>query len=289
MDIALATCLDWPQGHPEDQLIVEALAVQGFEAAAAPWDHEARPKHGWLLRSVWDYHHRLDPFLAWVEARSRESQVWNSPKLVRWNAHKQYLQALQKKGLPVIPTLWDLRDQPGTCVKAIQELGWTDVVVKPTVSASAHRTFRLDPRNRTELEGRLADIHASSDAMIQPYLPSVEGYGERSFFFFDGLFTHAVRRPPALSQALDQDAMLARVDPTEAQLAIGKAVLEALPHQPLYARIDLVANGDGDPMIMEVELIEPRLFLREAPEAARILAAGLVRRIREREPLAGRV
>lgn len=285
MDIALATCVDWPQGHPEDQLILEALAAEGVEAVPAVWDHEASPKHGWLLRSVWDYHHRLDAFLGWVEARSRESFVWNAPVLIRWNADKRYLKALQMKGLPVIPTLWDLRVQPGACSSAIRELGWTDVVVKPTVSASAHRTFRLDPRNWSELMHRLAEIHGASEAMIQPYQPSVEGYGERSFFFFDGQFTHAVRRPPALSQGLDQEAMLARVDPTPAQLALGRAVLEALPHNPLYARVDLVANEDGDPLIMEVELIEPRLFLREAPESVRVLTAGLMRRIRNHEPL----
>ncbi|WP_243295770.1 ATP-grasp domain-containing protein [Geothrix mesophila] len=279
MDIAMATCRDWPAGHPEDQLLVSALARIGLEGQAVIWDEVTprNPRHGWLFRSVWDYHLRLDEFLRWVDARSAEGSLWNSRALIRWNAHKGYLKDLQLQGLPVIPTLWVRGD--GAQDIDLLGRGWEDVVIKPAVGASAHRAVRLPARAKDEIRAHIQAITRFTEAMIQPYFPEVESYGERSFFFIEGVFTHAVRRPPALQEGVDQEVRLARVEPTDEELAIGRKVIEALPELPLYARMDLVPDGDGRQHLMEVELIEPRLFLREGPEAATALADALGSRI----------
>ncbi|HOD33905.1 MAG TPA: hypothetical protein PKO12_10525, partial [Holophaga sp.] len=181
--------------------------------------------------------------------------------------------------VPTVPTLLARRGRPLPVAALAAAAGWTEVVVKPAVSAGAHRTARhvsADPAAQAHLDELVAD----GDALIQPYLVGVEGYGERSFLVIDGQLTNGVRRPQALTEGVALDRTLERVTPTDLEGERVRLALAALPVEPLYARIDLVPGLDGSPVVMEVEVIEPRLFLQECPEALERFADALIKIIK---------
>lgn len=237
---------------------------------------------GWIIRSTWDYHLRAKEFLEFVDREGAARPMWNPPRLIHWNSNKTYLRDLAASRVRVVPTLWSDANGAHTDVeREIAARGWSDVVVKPTVSASAHRTRRFGAAERAAAVDHFRELAEAGTAMVQPYLASVEDYGERSFFFMDGEYTHAVRRQAVLSAGFEMEAPAPLVDPTDAELALCRAALAALEMPPLYARVDIAPDATGVPCLMELELIEPRLYFREAPHAAERLAEALASRLGE--------
>jgi glutathione synthase/RimK-type ligase-like ATP-grasp enzyme len=270
--IALATCADFPDLFTDDEPLRAALLARGAVPVPAVWDDASVEWASFdlvVVRSTWDYVERRDAFVAWARAVPR---LANSARVVEWNTDKTYLRGLAGAGVPVVPTAWVTA---GTLAGVLAERGWSDVVVKPAISAGAANTMRVD--------GDLAAGQALLDriagtAMVQPYLPAVEGYGERSLLFAEGTFTHAVRRNPALSLEGETRYDARLVDPTGAELALAERVLAAVGEPLLYARVDLIPDGDGVPMLMELEVTEPQLFLRFSAPAAEALADAIVAR-----------
>ena len=282
MDIALATCATLPELFRDDQLLADLLRNKGLDARPLIWTSEeartVRPK-ACVIRNTWDYHHRREAFLGWASSMEGRCPLFNPCATIHWNSHKGYLQDLACHCIPVVPTLWVKRESPMDVIREIAATGWKEVVVKPAVSAGAHRTVRLPASAGEEIQRQVQFITLDADVMVQPYLPSVEGYGERSFLFVDGLLTHAVKRPPALTMGTCTDRDLERVEPTGDERQLAEAVMAALPWPVLYGRVDLAPGPDGMPLLMELELIEPRMFFTEAPEAAERLAQALVRKV----------
>ena len=279
--IALATCSKYPALYADDQPLVYALAREGLRAIPAVWDAAPpRDVDAWIVRSVWDYHLRADEFLAWVDRASATLPFWNDPALIRWNAHKTYLRDLVGRGVAVVPTLWADATHQLYLAAELRARGWHDVVVKPAVSASAHRTARFGADDRAAAQLHCDALARDGVAMVQPYLSSVEGYGERSFFFIDGAYTHAVRRQAVLTHGFEAERPAPLVEPSAAEMALCLAVLRALDVAPLYARVDVAPDDEGTPQLMELELIEPRLYFRECPKAAERLAAAIAKRLR---------
>jgi glutathione synthase/RimK-type ligase-like ATP-grasp enzyme len=273
MRIALATNAEFADLFFDDEPLRNALLARGADVAPAVWDDPAQDWASYdlvVLRSVWDYVERRDEFVAWAHAVPR---LANSARLVEWNTDKTYLRGLAEAGVPVVPTAWVTGS--ASLDVLLRERGWPRAVVKPAVSAGARDTMLsngADPAAQALLD-RLA---ANGTAMVQPYLPSVEDYGERSLLFMGGRLTHAVRRNPALSTDgfTRYDARLVDVAPEE--LAVARAVLAALDETPLYARVDLARDEAGAPLLMELEVTEPQLFLRFSEPAAQALADATV-------------
>lgn len=271
--IALATSAEFPDLFLDDEPLLAALRERGAEAVPAVWDD---PSVDWqafglvVIRSTWDYVERRDAYLAW--ARS-VPVLANSARIVEWNTDKTYLRSLAEAGVPVVPTRWVT--SPSSLADVAD--GWDDVVVKPAVSAGARDTLRCSPRS-AEGQALLDAIVPGRTAMVQPYLDSVEGYGERSLLFFEGTFSHAVRRNPALSSEGFTRYDAARVEATDAELEVAAATLAAVGEPLLYARVDVVPGPDGAPFLIELEATEPQLFLRFAPEAVPVLADAIVAR-----------
>jgi len=290
VDVALATSSEVPDLHPEDGLLIAALARRGLSTRPFVWDRDPVPATAAiLLRSVWDYHLRLPEFLLWVEREAARRPFWNPPALVAWNARKTYLRDLEARGVPIIPTLWAARGAAFDLAAELRRRGWRDVVIKPVVSASAHGTARHREGASPEARAHLAALTAAGDAMIQPFQPAVDSYGERSLLVLGGAVTHAVKRPAVLAPEYDGVEVAPRVEPSEAEIALARRVLSALAELhpaageplplPLYARVDMTPDAEGRPRLMELELIEPRLFFEEAPEAAERLADALAARL----------
>lgn len=271
MPLYLATTSPLPEPDPDQDLLLDALAVRGAPAVMVPWNFAPPPQDGpVVLRSTWDYHHALPEFLAWCAACP---QLYNPLPLARWSAHKSYLLDLAAAGVPVVPTALRLGDGP-TLEDLAANLGWTDVVVKPAVGAASWGARRL---RAGEGEEHLAALAAGRGALIQPYMEEVEAGGERAVVCIDGQITHCVRKSPRLSGDDESVSGALEVAPDEAEVARSALALAAARTgcRPLYARIDLVRDARGTPRIMELELLEPSLFLAQHPPALARLADAL--------------
>lgn len=274
--VALVTMEPMP-ANAEHRPISEALLRRGVVTVDVAWDD---PAFDWaqvdvaVLRSTWDYHLRRDEFLAWARQVPR---LLNPARVAEWNSHKGYLKELEARGTHTVPTLWVPRGTPPLLPQLLATHGWTQAVVKPCVSASAHRTLRFSNTDWKHAQDLLVAICATGDAMIQPYLAAVETSNERSLIFIDGVFSHAVRREPVL---VTKRFAATRIAPEDDELWIAENALRGLETGPLlYARVDVIRDDRNDVRVMELELIEPLLYLALCPEAADALAEAIVRRL----------
>lgn len=279
MKTGLVTCSLLPQLHPDDDLLRPALAHLGVETVPVDWQQPVpEGLQALLLRTPWNYHRQLGSFLDWVRA-VEPLPMWNSPEVVRWNCHKGYLSELYEAGLPVVPTL---TFEPGQALDPAYLKEWSagqPVVAKPAVSAGSYRTSRYDAWGKQALE-HLHSLMESEAAMLQPYYAKIEQHGERALIFIEGKFSHAVRRHLPLLEGAEVEYMMQPVSPSPEELAAAHQILEWLPFPDLlYARVDLIPDPDGRPVLLELELIEPQLFLRENPPAAACLARAFQKRL----------
>ncbi|OAR24441.1 hypothetical protein A8W25_18725 [Streptomyces sp. ERV7] len=260
-------------------LIVDALCADGSAAEAVTWDAPSVDWGGFdlaVIRSAWDYAERHAEFLAWADRADRATRLWNPPPVLRWNSDKRYLPELAGRGVAVVPTT--VIDPGGRCDEADFDLP-TGVVVKPAVSAAARDTAWYEPgRHADAVRHARMLLDGGRSAVVQPYLPLVEE-GERALVFLstgDGLaFSHAIRKQPVLTEphVIDnfRDAHPGVVphEPTGAEIRTALDALAAVPSPGalLYARVDLALDDSRAPVAMELELIEPNLFLGSGPGA----------------------
>lgn len=282
MKVLLATCRDYPTLYGDEALLKDELLELGIDAEAFVWNQqplsEAAGAARCLLRSTWDYHHHEPAFRRWLGEMDALVGVTNPLPLVLWNLHKGYLLDLANRGIPVVPTQFWQR-QGGRIDELAALAGWGEIIIKPAVAAGAHGAARFPGADHPQARSHLATLLESRDALVQPYLPSVETSGERSLVFIDGQLTHAIRRPPALREGVGIERLMELVPAEDDEVTVAAALLSTLEASPLFARVDLVRDRNGEVRLMELELIEPRLFLREHPEAAQRLARALAQRL----------
>jgi glutathione synthase/RimK-type ligase-like ATP-grasp enzyme len=241
------------------------------QAEAAVWsdrDVDWPRFAGVVIRSCWDYHLRVEEFLSWIDGLERRGiPVVNSPSLIRWNVDKRYLEELSNKGIRIPDTLWLGCGEQVDLEFVCRQRGWKSAVVKPLVSASAYRTER---RDRGDVLGPM---------MIQEYVEEIETQGEWSLMYFSGEFSHAVRKRARAGEFRVQSEFggTAELDSAPADVrTAAEAALAATPSLPVYARVDLVQQS-SIVALMELELIEPELFLKQSARASRRLAGAIVR------------
>lgn len=283
--IALATYDGAPDLAPDDRLLLPALSHAGIDAEPAVWssaDVVWEAFDAVIIRSCWDYHRRIGEFRRWLDRLDAgRVPTWNTPELVSWNCDKRYLLDLARRGVATIPTIIAPRDR-GDDVEAIAVAeGWTSFVVKPAVSASGYETHHFT----TPLDQSARDVvqHVASlgDVLVQPFAPEVARDGELSFVFIDGALSHAAVKRAAHGEFRVQTEHGGRVDAVDAPWELAEQaahVLGGLAEPPLYARVDGIARG-GAFLLMELELIEPNLFLGYSEGAAERFAAAIRRRV----------
>lgn len=284
VDVGLVTATSYPDLTEDDRGLVRALRQLGLSSAPAVWTD---PDYRWdslrcaVIRSTWDYSRDPDRFLNWLERTGRQTHVENPVPLVRWNSHKRYLRELAEGGVPTVPTRWIARGSAPEPASVFGPGDWSDVVVKPAVSAGGYRTRRFLRTERDEALAHLKLVLSGSEAMVQPYVRSFETEGEHSLVYFDGRFSHAVRRAPGMGRGASEHlADYAPIVPTDRELEVAERALSRLVAPPLYARVDLVASDEGRPWLGELELIEPALYLAsDPPRAAEAFARAIARRL----------
>ncbi len=278
--IALVTGAAMAKPDPESHLLVAALARRGIAAELVPWDGD----RDWtsyrlvVVRTPWDYFARLGEFLDWARRTSALVDFVNPFAVIDWNSHKAYLRELSSAGIATVPTLWLAPGETDSAAR-VAERGWDEVVVKPAVSIGAIGALRAklsDPACVRHIE----ELASQGDVMVQPFVPSVAAVGEVSLVYFGGVFSHAICKRPAPGDFRVQDMYGGTVhahQPSEAELALAERALGCVPLPTTYARVDLV-EVDARPALMEIELIEPELFLGASSAAPERFADVLVQR-----------
>ena len=298
MKIALVTAIAAFALDEDLAPLQAALQRLGIEAPILAWDD---PTVSWgrfdaaVLRSPWDYTERLPEFLAWAEKTGRKTRLLNPVEVVRHNTDKHYLGELAAAEVPVVPSRFA---EPGDdAAAALQQFldafpEAAEFVVKPSVGAGSRDAQRYAREQTIEATAHVARLlDGGRSVLLQPYLPSVDAAGETALIFFDGEFSHAIRKGPLLKrnegptdQLFAPEDIVARKAGKD-ELQVAKAALAALPklfgHKgPLaYARVDLIRDGDGAPRLLELELTEPSLFFLHDAQAADRFAATLKHRI----------
>jgi glutathione synthase/RimK-type ligase-like ATP-grasp enzyme len=287
--VALASFSGVPPQFADDRLLTEALAEVGVGASVISWeDTEAEwcSPDAVVIRSTWNYTRRRDDFLAWCDAIG--SRLHNSPALARWNSDKHYLRDLAEAGIPVVETAYV---EPGDPLPALAG----ELVVKPAISAGGRDSGRFGPATHDIARGLVATIHGGGrTAMLQPFQPAVDSAGETAVLCIDGEPVHALRkravlRPDEIAPVRDDAVGAAEAmydptlvtadeaDPDELELArsVVAEVTERFDYLPLYARVDMIRDAAGRPMVLELEAIEPAFYLEQVPATAAVAARAI--------------
>lgn len=267
--VAIATCADFPSLGPYDRDVLAKLDERGVKASPVIWSD---PAVDWeefdlvVVHSTWDSHLQTTRFLEWVAQRS--SSLRNSSSLIGWNIHKRYLRDLADAGVATVPTLWIDRGDSIEVEARLNEFGWDVAVLKPAISATGHNTHIIARSDIAEAQKRCDELTASADIMIQPYLRAFNTIGETSLIYLNGVFSHAVRRPPTLATVARSFEEPHIWEPHARERSVADAAIACLAERPLHARVDLVETNEGVVAVQELEAIEPCLFTALSPGGA---------------------
>lgn len=303
--IALATCADLPQLDPEDAPLVGALEARGLHAEPAVWDDRSVDWSAYdlvLVRSTWDYAQRRSEFLTWAAEVDRVTTLVNPYPVVRWNTDKHYLRELERAGVPVVPTMW-LEPDRHLSSRALHTRfpAHGDFVIKPAVSAGSVDTGRytaIDASSRgLAIQHARRLLEAGRTVMVQRYLQSVDQVGERAHVFIAGEYSHTVVKAAMLDgpdvgvdgvykkeEMSPAEAPASEVEMARTVLRTARRLLTAqsgteVPTPFLYARVDVVSGDDDQPVLLELELVEPSLFTSLAEGALERFADAVVARV----------
>ncbi|MCU1659173.1 MAG: hypothetical protein JWO57_3829 [Pseudonocardiales bacterium] len=285
--VLLATCSDLPSGDEDGDALVAALAASGVQARWRAWNDPAVDWSGELVvvRSTWDYTGDRAAFVAWARSVPR---LANPADVIAWNSDKTYLRELVDAGVPVVPTRWAAPGEPVELPIA------GEFVVKPSVGAGSKGAGRFTVDAAAAAREHAARLHdAGRVVLVQPYLGDIDRKGETALIYVDGEFSHAISKgamlasatvnplDPGFSASLFVEERIAARTASDAELTVGsmaiKAVRARFDDDPLYARVDLLPTPDG-PVVVELELTEPSLFLGYVDGAAERFAAAIAAR-----------
>src|SRR5262245_9856047 len=271
--------------------LLDALRATGADAEIVNWDDQDVDWERFdlaLLRSTWDASIRLAEFLAWSERAARLTTLLNPVPVLRWNTDKRYMRDLARAGVPVVPTQFV---EPGADASSatsafLENAGTNEVVVKPAVGSGSRHARRHPHSDAAAIRAHVEELlDMGHTALLQPYLERVDEHGETALLYFEGTFSHAIRKGPMLvkgenatKQLFAAEKITPRV-PTEAEFAVGEQAVRAVPGGPLlYARVDLIRDAQDRPCVLELELTEPSVFLPYAAGAAERFARLIIAR-----------
>jgi glutathione synthase/RimK-type ligase-like ATP-grasp enzyme len=269
----------------EDQLLRDALRGHGLTTLRLDWRD---PSVDWsrfraaVFRTTWDYFKHFAEFTAWIDRVERVTRLINAPSIVRWNMDKHYLADLEAGGISVVPSRFVERGAGDSLVGAMEAAGWAEAIVKPCVSGGAYQTYRIDRDGAVELEPTFRALVAEKSFLLQPFMRDIVETGEDTVVVLGGHVTHAVRKIAKAGDFRVQDDHGGTTHPHVAaadQISLAERAMAACApatgSTPVYGRVDMVRDDDGRPAVMELELIEPELWLRTHPPAAAPLAAAI--------------
>jgi hypothetical protein len=280
--IALVTYRDLPHLTSEDQLVCSFLQTLGVQTHAVVWD---APDVAWdtyqavVVRSCWDYHVHPSRFITWLRHLERlQIPLWNPAPILQWNLHKTYLRDLQTQGVAIPPTCWLTRGCTAELATIFADHGWKEAVIKPAISATAYNTWRTTREQGRQNQSRFAALLQDSDLLVQQFMDPVVTYGEWSFVFFQKQYSHGVLKKAKPGDFRVQDdfgGTVEVVSPGMALIEQAQQIINCIKGPLLFARVDGIER-DGQLVLMELELIEPFLFLTSNPHAVERFARAIL-------------
>jgi len=275
MKVRLATCAQLPEPDADAAPLADALTRAGIDFDLLAWDDPAVP---WdapvptVIRTTWNYAQHVDAFAAWLARVAAVAPLYNPLDVTLGNLRKRYLLELAARGVPVVPTTVVERGQTIDLSRVASKY-----VIKPEVGAGSWLARVFEPGD-PDAPAHLAKVTAVGAALVQPYLSSVDSYGERSMVWIDGELSHAIRKSPRFSG--DAESVTGPFAIADDERAVATAALAPVADRILYGRVDLARDDANRPMVMELELVEPSLFFARGEGSADRFVAGLARRIR---------
>ncbi len=275
---------DWYLGNilADDGLLQAALRRRGLTSVRVDW---ADASVDWsafgcaVFRTTWDYFERFPQFTAWLGHIERQTRVCNPVPTVRWNVDKHYLADLDARGVPVVPSRFLERGETTRLVDVLNETGWDEAVIKPCVSGAARHTYRVNRKTADDAQPLLASLLATEAMIVQPFMADISHTGEDTLMAFGGRYSHAVRKVAKAGDFRVQDDHGGKVfahTPTAEQIDLCERAMTARSPRPVYGRVDMVRDNAGRLAVMELELIEPELWLRMHPPSADTFADAVV-------------
>ena len=265
----------------EDRLVYHALEGLGLKTLRLAWDDmffDWSTTKSVLFRTTWDYFDRFDEFSEWLKSVSKQTTLLNSETIIRWNIDKHYLLDLQKKGVHIAESHFIEKGAKVTLEQLHDILNWKETVLKPCVSGAARHTYRLNPDNLHEHETVFQELIANEAMILQPFQYHIVTKGEISMMVFNGHFSHAILKKAKAGDFRVQDDFGGSIhdySPSDEEIAFAEASVKACNELPIYARVDIFEDNQGCIALSELELIEPELWFRSNPDAAKILAQAI--------------
>ena len=262
----------------EQELLKSAFEAQGLKVDIAYWDN---PTYEWqetksvLFRTIWDYFERFNEFWEWLEQVKTKTRLINSYELIKWNIDKHYLKDISSWGIETVPTYFADKG----CNMKLHEIAkrnqWKDLVIKPAISASAFKTYKILANEIQVNEKLFNSLVQERNMLVQPYFETITQLGEASLMVFDGKFTHAILKKAQPGDFRVQDDFGGTVHnyiPTKAEINFAEKVFETCKTKPVYGRVDIVWDNDKNFYLSELEIIEPELWIRNYPKCAERIA-----------------
>lgn len=276
---------DWyiAQILEEDRLLRLALECLGARVRRLAWSD---PDFDWtsaqlaMFRTTWDYSSRFQEFFTWLDRTSQMTRLINPVEVIRWNLDKRYLREMQSRGVRIPPTAFFERGSRVDLEGILASNGWNEAIVKPAVSGGARNTFRISSEGSRTFAPEFNRILEQESMLVQEFQTDILSEGELSLIVIGGTFTHAIRKiakPGDFRVQDDHGGTVHSHDATPEEIAFAERAISVCPAHPVYARVDIMRNNNGELALMELELIEPELFLRFSPSAAQRLAEELIR------------
>lgn len=256
----------------DDELAIEPLQELGWNVETISWRDKSVNWNDFeavIIRTTWDYQKYPNEFLEVLRRiDASNARLENPLKIVQWNLSKLYLKELENAGIKIVPTLFESEKIDENLFQSwLVHFKTDEIIIKPIISATAEYTYRLK-----EFLPELAETFTNKPFMIQPFMPHIVSEGEFSLFYFGGEYSHTILKTPKPKDFRVQEehgGIITAVKPSEKLLDVGRKVFEFIKPTPLYARVDFVRDSADDFCVMELELIEPALYLRmdqDAPE-----------------------
>ena len=265
--IAFATCENAAVYAADDHALSLYLQNQGFEVSDVVWN---KPEINWeeydmvLIRSTWDYHQHIEAWKQWLQMLTEKKvKVWNPAETILWNMHKTYLKDLEQKGIQIVPTIFVERGENANLKEILEEQNWWKAVVKPAISLDAFQTWQTDLATAELQQANFEALVAKRDVMIQPFMPEIQTTGEYSFMFFGGEYSHTVLKSNPTGDFRIQEnygGLKQLVFPSPSLISQTQSILQSIDLPQYYVRVDVIERS-GELFLMEIELIEPSLFL----------------------------
>jgi glutathione synthase/RimK-type ligase-like ATP-grasp enzyme len=293
IDVTLVTCHDYENPTStteyvqnvllEDRLIAEALQAKGLRVYRTSWDN---PTFDWattemaVVRTTWDYFNRPKEFAAWLDKVSQLTRLVNPTETLRWNMDKHYLQDLASCGVNIVPTRFIEIGETQTLQELVAESGWPKVIIKPAISGAARHTYRMTLEQVTAHEAIFKQLIGEEAMLLQPFMNTVETHGEVSHMVFGGKYSHSVLKRAKAGDFRVQDdhgGTVYAYEASEAEVQYAEYVTAQYSPVPVYARVDVMWDSNNQLALVELELIEPELWMRKYPQSAELFADALAK------------